>query len=36
MDILLDNYYRARGWDVDTGIPKEKKLEEFGVTINVK
>ena len=29
---MLDEYYRARGWDVDTGLPAEQKLEELGLT----
>jgi aldehyde:ferredoxin oxidoreductase len=33
MDILLDDYYRARGWDLGTGIPTEKKLQELGLTL---
>jgi aldehyde:ferredoxin oxidoreductase len=27
----LDDYYAARGWDVDTGIPTRGKLEELGM-----
>ncbi|MFC1870482.1 aldehyde ferredoxin oxidoreductase N-terminal domain-containing protein [Chloroflexota bacterium] len=26
---VLDDYYTARGWDVDTGIPKRSMLEEL-------
>lgn len=26
----MDDYYHARGWDLETGIPKEK-LEELGL-----
>ena len=29
MDIMLDDYYRLRGWDIETGIPKEEKLREL-------
>ena len=29
MDIMLDDYYTLRGWDVETGIPKEDKLREL-------
>ncbi len=29
---LKDKYYDARGWDVDTGRPLRKKLEELGLT----
>ena len=28
---VLDEYYTARGWDVDTGIPTRSKLEELGL-----
>ena len=28
----LDNYLRLRGWDVKTGIPTRKKLEELGLS----
>jgi aldehyde:ferredoxin oxidoreductase len=28
---MLDEYYRARGWDVETGLPTEEKLEELGL-----
>jgi len=31
MDILLDDYYRARGWELGTGIPTETKIEELGL-----
>ncbi|MBI4186519.1 MAG: hypothetical protein HY530_03305 [Chloroflexi bacterium] len=27
----LEDYYRARGWDVNTGIPARAKLEELGL-----
>ncbi len=30
-DILLDDYYQARGWDVRTGIPLKQKLDELGL-----
>ena len=30
-DVLLDDYYQARGWDVKTGIPTRQKLEELGL-----
>jgi len=29
LDIMLDEYYTLRGWDVKTGIPKEGKLREL-------
>ncbi|MEM1779342.1 MAG: aldehyde ferredoxin oxidoreductase C-terminal domain-containing protein [Ignisphaera sp.] len=31
LDKLLDDYYTARGWDIKTGIPTRKKLEELGL-----
>jgi aldehyde:ferredoxin oxidoreductase len=30
-DAMLDEYYRARGWDVETGVPSKKKLQELGL-----
>ncbi len=27
----MDDYYNARGWDLETGIPKREKLEELGL-----
>jgi aldehyde:ferredoxin oxidoreductase len=28
---MLDEYYRARGWDVETGLPTGEKLAELGL-----
>ncbi len=28
-DLMLDEYYAARGWDVNTGIPKEETLKRL-------
>jgi aldehyde:ferredoxin oxidoreductase len=28
---MLEEYYEARGWDVETGIPKRQKLEKLGL-----
>lgn len=28
---MLDEYYRARGWDVKTGMPSKEKLKELGL-----
>lgn len=28
---MLEEYYQARGWDSETGIPKEEKLVELGL-----
>jgi aldehyde:ferredoxin oxidoreductase len=33
MDVLLDDYYQARGWDVETGNPTQEKLDELGLKI---
>lgn len=30
-DVLLDDYYQARGWNTITGIPTSQKLEELGL-----
>ena len=29
LEPMLDEYYRARGWDVETGLPTRAKLEEL-------
>ena len=31
LEQLLDEYYKARGWDVATGIPTPEKLRELGL-----
>ena len=31
LEPMLDEYYRARGWDVATGQPTDKKLTELGL-----
>jgi aldehyde:ferredoxin oxidoreductase len=28
---MLREYYEARGWDEETGIPKKEKLLELGL-----
>jgi len=28
---MLDEYYIARGWDVNTGVPTKEKLLELGL-----
>jgi aldehyde:ferredoxin oxidoreductase len=28
---MLDEYYQARGWDVQTGLPTPEKLVELGL-----
>jgi len=32
LEPMLDEYYEARGWDIETGIPKKQKLEKLGLT----
>lgn len=34
-DILLADYYNARGWDLKTGIPTEKKLKDLGLGFTI-
>jgi aldehyde:ferredoxin oxidoreductase len=34
LEPMLDEYYRARGWDVQTGLPTREKLEELGLLVN--
>ncbi|MFC1863311.1 aldehyde ferredoxin oxidoreductase family protein [Thermodesulfobacteriota bacterium] len=31
LDLMLDEYYTARGWDVKTGAPTKEKLDELGL-----
>ena len=31
LEPMLDEYYRARGWDVESGLPLGKKLAELGL-----
>jgi aldehyde:ferredoxin oxidoreductase len=31
LDLMLDDYYQVRGWDVETGVPSKKKLKELGL-----
>jgi aldehyde:ferredoxin oxidoreductase len=28
---MLDDYYEARGWDKETGLPTRSKLESLGL-----
>ena len=30
LEPMLDEYYRARGWDVETGLPTQAKLAMRG------
>jgi aldehyde:ferredoxin oxidoreductase len=32
LDILLDQYYKARGWNTKTGYPTKKKLQELNLS----
>ncbi|MFX1483029.1 MAG: aldehyde ferredoxin oxidoreductase family protein [Promethearchaeota archaeon] len=36
LDFMLDDYYRFRGCDRETGLPKEAKLKELGLDFVVK
>jgi aldehyde:ferredoxin oxidoreductase len=29
-ELMADNFYRAMGWDVETGVPSKEFLEEVG------
>jgi aldehyde:ferredoxin oxidoreductase len=31
LDLMLDEYYAARGWNVKTGAPTKEKLDELGL-----
>ena len=31
LDLMLDEYYRLRGWDLETGIPKEETINQLGL-----
>jgi aldehyde:ferredoxin oxidoreductase len=31
LDLMLDDYYSARGWNVD-GVPTKAKLQELGLS----
>lgn len=31
LDFMLDQYYKARGWDPDNGVPTRAKLTELGL-----
>ncbi len=31
LDLMVDEYYEARGWDTASGFPKRQKLEELGL-----
>ncbi len=31
LEPMLDEYYRVRGWDVETGLPTPEKLRELGL-----
>jgi len=28
---MLEEYYKARGWDIKTGIPTEKKIKDLAI-----
>jgi len=31
LEPMLDEYYQARGWNVETGLPSQEKLKELGL-----
>jgi aldehyde:ferredoxin oxidoreductase len=33
IDEMLEEYYKTRGWDTETGIPTKAKLNELGLTL---
>ena len=33
LDQMLDEYYRARGWDESTGLPREETLSRLGLRV---
>jgi aldehyde:ferredoxin oxidoreductase len=34
-EVLLDQYYVARGWDLETGNPTPPKLRELGLAFAI-
>ena len=36
LDRMLDEYYRLRGWDLKTGLPKVAKLRELGLSFAIR
>jgi aldehyde:ferredoxin oxidoreductase len=36
LEPMLDEYYTARGWDLETGLPTEGKLRELGLSERVR
>ncbi|MGI9953135.1 aldehyde ferredoxin oxidoreductase family protein [Moorellaceae bacterium AZ2] len=36
LDKMLDEYYEARGWDKETGLPTKEKLVELGLDYTVE
>ncbi len=36
LNLMLDEYYTARGWDIKTGMPTMEKLEELGLGDAIK
>lgn len=32
LETMLDDYYRARGWEAETGLPTSRKLKELGLS----
>jgi aldehyde:ferredoxin oxidoreductase len=36
LDMMLDEYYKLRGWNLKTGIPTRAKLRELGLEFTIK
>ncbi|ADL07164.1 aldehyde ferredoxin oxidoreductase family protein [Thermosediminibacter oceani] len=36
LDVMLDAYYEAMGWDKDTGLPTPEKLKELGLDFAIE
>ena len=36
LNLMLDEYYIARGWDIKTGMPTKEKLEELGLEYDLE
>jgi len=31
LNIMLDEFYSLRGWDIETGIPKGEEIKRLGL-----
>jgi len=36
LDLMLDEYYTLRGWDLKTGVPKAAKLRGLGLSFTIR